>query len=125
MMEFFKSIFILYCAVYATRWVAIKIIIWFRLRRLARPYYGPTINDHERRLRKEIGQFSEQHATLARPSGSSGDINKSHWTNDSSYSGLPGNVFHIGKNDEINPGSGLPMSGGFSDVSGNPWGYDD
>lgn len=115
MMEFFKSIFILYCAVYITRWVAIKITIWFRLRRLARPY-GPTINDHERRLKKEIGQFSGQHATMAwenkaidhfertgkvleRPTGPSGDINKSHWTNDSSSSGIPGNVFYIGKDE--------------------------
>jgi len=26
---------------------------------------GPTIIDHERRLKKEIGQYSEQHATVA------------------------------------------------------------
>lgn len=65
-------------------------------RLLAKPHTGPTINDLERRLRKERGQFSSQHAKKIY------DYDKRHssiWdrddvTVDPAYSSLSSNIFH-------------------------------
>lgn len=78
---------------------------------------GPTIIDHERRLKKEIGQYSEQHATVVWGKKAIDHFEKTGKV----LSKKPPVQDH-----EINPISGLPMSGGgCTDASGNAWGYDD
>jgi len=77
---------------------------WERI--MAQPYDPAAWKERQRlkseRQKKDWEQKAVEHfekTGKALDPNSSSDINTSHWTNDSSYSGIPGNVFYIG-NDE-------------------------
>lgn len=85
-----------------------KFAAWRRNRRPVAPHYaGPTPAEHERRLKKEIGQFADAHAAANweekaidqfEKTGRVGERNDvvsfHHWTNDPAYSEFEGNLFH-------------------------------
>lgn len=97
----FAALFLWGCLDYVMR----QFKIWRQGEQPNLPYYGPTINDHERRLREEISKFSEHRTALVQKNKTEyfdhftvhgafidRDIDLPDYLNDPMYSYMPGNI---------------------------------
>lgn len=107
LMEAIFSIFLALICWGCLDYVMRRFKVWRRGGQPNLPYYGPTINAHERRLRKEIGKFSEHRAALAQKNKAEHfdhfkahgaffdhEINPTDYLTDPMYSYMPGNIYY-------------------------------